>query len=130
MPKNQKGKTFFTKIKPYLFGILKGLAVFLVGFLIVALIMCKGKTDVTPLYYIQYFFIVLGGFVCAVATYKRVGGRGFLTGIISALPYSIVLLLLFAVLVGFNASGNIFLVLPLSWLGGFLGGITAVNTRI
>ncbi len=117
-------------IKPYALGAIRGLGVFVVFYLIIALIMNKTSSEAALLYYMMYLFIILGGFVCGVYVYKKVRGRGFLTGIISTVPYSLLVFLLLCLINGFNASGEILIVFLLSLSGGFLGGITAANTKI
>ena len=130
MPEKNKLKRFLYKLKPYIIGVLRGFCVFLAFYFIIALIMYKTNSDSAFFYYLIYMFIILGGFICGVYVYKKVRGRGFLTGIISTVPYSILVFLLFCVMNDFNASGNILIVFLLSLSGGFLGGITAANTKI
>ena len=130
MPEKSKFKKVLHKSKPYIIGVLRGLGVFAVFYLLIAFIMNKTNIDSDFLYYLIYLFIILGGFVCGVYVYKKVRGRGFLTGIISTVPYSLLVFLLFCLINGFNVSGSIFIVFLLSLSGGFLGGITAANTKI
>ena len=130
MPENNRYKKKLHILKPYALGVLRGLAVFISLYFIIALIMNKTSSESALFYYLMYFFIILGGFVCGVYVYKRVRGRGFLTGIISTIPYSLLVFLLLCLLNGFNASGEILIVFLLSLSGGFLGGITAANTKI
>lgn len=130
MPKNKNINSILHRIKPYLFGVLRGFILFLVLYSVLSLFMYKTNIQSAALYYLMFLFIILGGFVCGVYVYKKVRGRGFLTGVISSVPYSILVFLSFCLINGFNVSGNIFLVFLLSLSGGFLGGITAANTKI
>ena len=130
MPKNKNVTSFFYKAKPYLLGVLRGFIVFAALYLGLSLIMFKTNLESGFLYYFIFLFIVLGGFVCGSYVYKKVRGRGFLIGLISTVPYSLLVFLVFCLINGFSVSGNIFLVFILSLLGGFLGGITAANTKI
>ncbi len=130
MPEKNKFMKVLHKSKPYLIGVLRGLGVFLAFYLLIAFIMNKTNIESDFLYYLIYIFIILGGFVCGVYVYKKVRGRGFLTGIISTIPYSLLVFLLFCLINGFSVSGSIFIVFLLSLSGGFLGGITAANTKI
>lgn len=130
MPKNKKFEGLFNKGKPFVLGTLRGLAVFCVLYFILGFVMYKTNAEQTVLYYLVYLFIALGGFVCGVYVYKKIGGRGFLTGIISTAPYSIVVFLIFLLVNGFRVSDNILLVFVLTLSGGFLGGVTAANTKI
>lgn len=130
MPEKNKINKALHKSKPYIFGALRGLVVFTVFYLLIAFIMNKTNIDSDFLYYLIYLFIIFGGFVCGVYVYKKVRGRGFLTGIISTFPYSLLVFLVFCLINGFNVSGEILIVFLLSLSGGFLGGITAANTKI
>ena len=130
MPKNKNVTNFFYKVKPYLLGVLRGFIVFSSLYLGLSLIMFKTNFESVFLYYFIFLFIVLGGFVCGAYVYKKVRGRGFLIGLISTVPYSLLVFLVFFLINGFSVSENIFLVFILSLLGGFLGGITAANTKI
>lgn len=130
MPENKKYNNKLKIIKPYIIGVLKGFAVFSILFLLTALIMYKFNLDNKALYYLIYLFIALGGFISAISVYKRVRGRGFLTGVIASLPYSLLVFLLIGLISGFNMSGNILIVFLLTLSGGFLGGVTAANTKI
>ena len=130
MPEKKKNGFSFYRIKPYLFGVLRGASVFGVLYILIACIMYKTGSESALFYYLTFLFIILGGFVCGVYVYKKVKGRGFLTGLISTVPYSMLVFLLFCLINGFKVSGDIFLVFLLSLSGGFLGGITAANTKI
>jgi len=130
MPKNKNINNVFNKIKPYLFGVIRGVAIFAILYLGLAFIMFKFNYESAFLYCLMFIFIILGGFVCGVYVYKKVRGRGFLTGLISTIPYSLFVVLVFCLINGFRVSSDIFLVFLLSLSGGFLGGITAANTKI
>ncbi len=130
MPKNKSIGNILHKIKPYFFGVLRGSIVFTALYLCVSFFMFKTNSESAIFYYAIFLFIILGGFVCGVYVYKKVRGRGFLTGLISAIPYSVVVFLVFCFINSFRVSSDIFLVFLLSLSGGFLGGITAANTKI
>ncbi len=130
MPKNKNVNNIFNRIKPYLFGVLRGFSVFIILYLALAFIMFKTNYESALLYCLMFIFLILGGFVCGVYVYKKVRGRGFLIGLISTIPYSLLVMLVFCLINGFRASSDILLVLLLSLSGGFLGGITAANTKI
>jgi putative membrane protein (TIGR04086 family) len=78
----------------------------------------------------MFAFIILGGFICGAYVYKKVRGRGFLTGLLSTVPYSLLVFIVICIINGFTVSGDIFLVFLLALSGGFLGGVTAANTKI
>lgn len=130
MPKNKNYINIFNKVKPYLFGVVRGFAVFAVLYLSLAFIMFKTNYESAFLYYLMFVFIIFGGFVCGVYVYKKVRGRGFLTGLISSLPYSLLVFFTILIINGFNVSGEVLLIFLLSLSGGFLGGIIAANTKI
>ncbi len=130
MPKNKSIANIFNRSKPYLFGVLRGFVVFLVLYLCLSFVMYKTNAESKILYCLMFAFIILGGFICGVYVYKKVRGRGFLTGLLSTIPYSLLVFFLICLINGFTISSDIFLVFLLSLSGGFLGGITAANTKI
>ena len=130
MPKNKNITNFFNKYKPYLFGVLKGFIVFIGLYLCLGLVMYKTNSESKILYFLMFACIILGGFICGAYVYKKVRGRGFLTGLLSTIPYSLLVFLVICIINGFTVSGDIFLVFLLALSGGFLGGVTAANTKI
>ena len=130
MSENKVATALLHKLKPYIFGVIKGNAVFCVFYFALAFFMLKTNAQSPAFYYLMFLFIMLGGFVCAVCVYKRVKGRGFLTGIISSVPYSLVVFLIISAINGFEISVKTLVVLLLAVIGGFLGGVTAANTKI
>ena len=122
--------SIYKKLKPYIYGLLRGVLVFGVLYTGLAFFMYKTNAESKALYYLLFAFIILGGFVCGIYVYKKVRGRGFLTGIISSISYSLVVFFIICVLNGFKISDEIFVVFLLSLSGGFLGGVTAANTKI
>lgn len=130
MPNKKKIGGLVPRLKPYMFGTIRGLITFIVLYLGLAFVMYKTNAEISVLYFLMFLFIVLGGFVCAIYIYKKVGGRGFLTGLIASIPYSIIVFLVFCIINSFNVSSNIIFVFLLTLSGGFLGGITAANTKI
>lgn len=130
MPENKKIGNILNKLKPYLFGVFRGFVLFFVLFMCLSFFMYKTNFNSVALYCLMFVFIVLGGFVCGIFVYKKVRGRGFLTGLLSTIPYSFLVFAVICLVNGFNVSGDIFLVFLLSLSGGFLGGVTAANTKI
>ncbi len=110
----------------YAFSVLKGLVVFAIGVLICAFMVLK-STQSNFFFYFAYLFIALGAFLCAYDASKKITGKGFIKGIISSGAYSIVVLILSVILMKFNVSGNVVLLIPLCLIPGFLGGILAVK---
>ena len=129
MPENNITNIFY-KIKPYLLGVIRGFGAFAALYMVLALIMYKFNSESKILYCLMFAFIILGGFICGVYVYKKVRGRGFLTGLLSTVPYSILVFLVICLINGFTVSGDIFLVFLLSLSGGFSGGVIAANTKI
>lgn len=130
--KNKKANenNLYSKIKPYLKGVVIGDILFIIGVFISGLILFKTEITTTVIYYIPFISMLLGAFFCGVSVQKSVGGRGFLTGILSSVPYLITVLLLICLILKFNVSKNVITIIPICILGGFAGGITAVNSRI
>ena len=129
MPKSNEDN-ILKLVKPYLLGSIKGLTVFTVFYSVIALLMYKTNLNNQYIYYLIYVFIILGGFVCAISVYKKAKGRGFLTGIISSIPYSLSVFLIICAINRFNISTDILIIFILTLSGGFLGGITAANVKI
>lgn len=130
MPKNKNITNIFNKYKPYLFGVLRGFIVFFGLYLCLSLVMYKTNSESKILFFLMFTFIILGGFICGAYVYKKVRGRGFLIGLLSTVPYSLLVFLVICIINGFTVSGDIFLVFLLALSGGFLGGVTAANTKI
>lgn len=130
--KNRKvnDKKLYNKIKPYIKGVVIGNIFFFIGVVISALIIYKSDISSTFVYVIPLVFEFFGAFFCGVSVQKNVGGRGFLIGALSSLPFIATALLFVCVIVGFKVDFNVLIVIPIGVLGGFTGGITAVNTRI
>lgn len=120
----------FNKIKPFIFSTLISLLVWGIGVVITSLIVYKSESEISFVYFIQYIFAFFGAFFGAVKCKKKVGGRGFLVGVISSIPFAVILLLICSVLMRFEVGVNLLLLIPIVLVGGFSGGITAVNTRI
>ncbi len=125
----QKDSLTLSTIKTFGFGTLWGLIVYFIGLFLVSLILLKSQSEAETIYYALYIFIGLGAFTSAIFIQKRVGGRGFITGILSSFPYILVLLASTAIILGFGITGKIIVLLPICLISGFLGGITAVNTK-
>ena len=130
MPKNKNVSELINKFKPYLFGVLRGFVVFSLLYSGLSFVMYKTNSESKILYCLMFAFIILGGFICGVYVYKKVRGRGFLTGLLSTVPYSYFVFFVICFINGFTVSSDIFLVFLLSLSGGFLGGVTAANTKI
>ena len=130
--KNKKTNesNIFNQIKPYIKGVVIGDLFFTIGVIISSLIIYKTDIDSTFVYIIPLIFVFVGAFFCAVNVQKKVGGRGFLTGILSSLPFIVSVLLFVGIILGFKIGVNTLIVVPISILGGFTGGIAAVNKRI
>ena len=130
MLRQLKENKIFKILVIYLSSMLKGGVVFAVGLSLIALIMETLNNDSALLYYGIYMFVVIGAFVCGIASHKKLRGRGFLIGVFSSIPYSLLVFVITSALSNFCINKNIVFVFILSIIGGFLGGITSANTRI
>ena len=130
MPENKNIGKFFYKLKPYLYGVLRGFIIFFAFYMCLSFFIYKTNFNSVVLYCFMFLFIMLGGFVCGAFVYKKVRGRGFLTGMLSTIPYSLLVFFLICIVNGFSVSGDVVLVFVLALSGGFLGGVTAANTRL
>lgn len=116
------------RCKPYIFSTLSGCTVFFGGVGIISLIMLKYFINEPVLYYLAYVFLLTGGFFCGKSLFKRIGGRGFLSGIKGSIPYALIVFTIICLLAPEKSSSVIFII-PICVLGGFLGGIAAVNKK-
>lgn len=130
MNKKANNNKIYNKIKPYIKGAVIGNIIFFIGVMITSLIIYKSDVDSTFVYTIPLVFMFFGAFFCGVSVQKKVGGRGFLTGTLSSLPFIAVVLIFVCAILCFKINFNILTMIPIGILGGFTGGITAVNTRI
>ncbi len=110
----------------YAFSVIKGLLIFLNGITMCAFMVLKTPQS-NFFFYLVYLFVALGAFVCAYNASKNITGRGFIKGLISSGAYMLVILIISLILMKFNVSVNILLLVPLCLLPGFLGGNLAVK---
>ena len=128
--KKIKENMLFDTYKPFISGCIFGFIIFIAGLLISSFIIYKYDIDTAFIYVIPLIFLFIGAFICGIKVQKKVGGRGFLTGILSAVPLSVITLLFIMILLKFNVKPCVFITTSICIAGGFVGGITAVNTRI
>ena len=108
---------------------LKSFSIIVIGILVLSFAYYKLSEHSVIIYYISYLFFVFGGFISGSSFYKKVGGRGILTGTLGALPVTFISYL---ILIAFSfKSLTVFsLIAPLVCiLGGTAGGIVSSNTK-
>lgn len=110
----------------YAFSVIKGLVVFIIGLLFCAFMVLKSPQS-NFFFYMVYVFVALGAFSSGFCASKRINGRGFIKGLISSAAYMLVIIILSIILMKFNISVNLLLLVPLCLVSGFLGGNLAVK---
>lgn len=112
----------------YLFSVLKGLVVLMVGLSVVSVIVMKSTDFNLFTKLIVYGFILFGGFLSGFFANRKLKGRGIVNGILASLIYAVVFLIICVIAMGFNISPEILIVLPVSIVGGIIGGIISANS--
>jgi len=115
-------------IKKYVISIFSGLAFFLLGVAITAIILFYTSTDSRLIFYIPYIFIAIGGLISSKFLYKNSSNRGFEAGIKAGVLYSL-LLFLISYLFCFNISAFSLLMGLVAVLSCVVGGVLAANSR-
>lgn len=114
------------KILVCLSTVMKGFIIFAIGFLLISLIIFK-VNDKSFYYYVIYLFISAGAFVTGFTSYKKLGGRGFVCGLLTS---SILLQIIFCIILisnGFIFTSRMFLIVPICLISGIIGGIIGAN---
>lgn len=119
-----KGEKLLLRYLPCFFY---GCATVLFGLAVLAFAYYKTSSRPQTLYYLVYLFLALAAFLTGSAAFDKLGGRGFLTGLFSAVPLTLALLLVVLITTGFHFGAILFIVVPLMLLFGALGGIAAAN---
>ena len=112
----------------YLFTVLKGLVVLMVGLSVVSAIVMKSTDFNLFTKLIIYGFILFGGFWSGFFANRKLKGRGIVNGIFASLIYAVAFLIICVIAMGFNISPEILIVLPVSIVGGIIGGIISANS--
>ena len=115
-------------VKRYIISILISIVFFLVGVFITSFVLYSTNADSTLIFYIPYFFIVIGGLILSKRLYKNSNSRGFEVGIKTGVLYS-VLIFLISFLFCFKVSVFSFLMVFVAILSCTVGGVLAANSR-
>lgn len=129
MPKILKTKKLVKKQNKtlvWLSTVVKGLAVSAISFLLLSLLIYK-VNDASFYYYAIFFCISLGAFISGYISYKKLGGRGILCGLLSAMIQLLLVLGIILIVNKFNFTPRILLIIPVCLVPGVLGGILSAN---
>ena len=126
---NKKNSNKINLFLKYLPCFLKGEILIIFGILVLSLAYYKLTGYNNYLYYLTYLFIALGGFITGRATYKKLGGRGIVSGLLGSLPITFINLVITYIFCCKNASVFMLLILPVSIFSGAIGGIIASNSK-
>lgn len=124
--KTKKQSKNQNKLIVCLLSVLKGFSVFVIGFLLISLLIYK-VNDTLFYYYLLLVFLALGSFFAGFVSYKKLGGRGIICGLISAAVVTALLLLVILVLMKFQVTSRILLIIPITLVSGVVGGIISAN---
>ncbi len=110
----------------YAFSVLKGLVVFIIGMILCAFVILRSPQS-NFFFYGAYVFIALGAFWCGYSASKRITGRGIIKGIVASAVYMAIIFILSVILMRFNLSAFVLLLLPVCLIPGAAGGIIATK---
>ena len=127
---NKKNNNNINLILKYLPCFLIGELIIIAGIFVLSLAYYKIPGSNSYLYYFTFLIVGFGSFITGKKTYKRLGGRGFLSGILGTLPIALINLLITYLFSLKNADFFILLILPISILCGAVGGVLASNSKI
>lgn len=127
---NQSDNYKCTIIKSYIKALVIGVAVFCLGTVLVALILQNNNKETAVLRILPYILLALGGFTAAVSAYKSLRERGFLNGLIAGVLFAVVIFSTICICLNFEITAKLIIIFPICLVAGFVGGITAANTKI
>ena len=107
-------------------SVLKGLFVFLILFLIISILVYK-VNDSEFYYFMVYGSIALSAFYTGFISYKKLGGRGIIIGLISSMILFSVIFLIVLFSMKFEISSKVLILLPVCVIPGIAGGILSAN---
>lgn len=107
-------------------SVLKGFSVFTMCFLLLSFLIYK-VNDNLFYYFALYAVLALGSFISGYISYKKLGGRGIVCGLISAIIILVLLLVIILFSMKFEISSRILLLIPVCLIPGIAGGILSAN---
>ena len=107
-------------------SVLIGLFLFLLLFLIISILVYK-VNDSEFYYFMVYGSIALSAFYTGFVSYKKLGGRGIIIGLISSMILFSVIFLIVLFSMKFEISSKILVLLPVCVIPGIAGGILSAN---
>ncbi len=115
-------------IVTYIKSSLKGFVVSFVLVLLLAVLYIKnikfGDLATCILIYISF---AVGGLITGYYSHKKVGGKGFVNGIIGGLLYSLIMVGFILIIVRFSFSFNLLILISISVISSIIGGILSAN---
>ena len=107
-------------------SVLIGLFLFLLLFLIISILVYK-VNDSEFYYFMVYGSIALSAFYTGFVSYKKLGGRGIINGLISSMILFSVIFLIVLFSMKFEISSKVLVLLPVCVIPGIAGGILSAN---
>ena len=107
-------------------SVLIGLFLFRLLFLIISILVYK-VNDSEFYYFMVYGSIALSAFYTGFVSYKKLGGRGIIIGLISSMILFSVIFLIVLFSMKFEISSKVLVLLPVCVIPGIAGGILSAN---
>ena len=107
-------------------SVLKGFAVFAIGFLLLSFLIYKANDNLFY-YFAVLAVLALGTFIAGYISYKKIGGRGIVCGLISAVIILALLIVIVLFTMKFEVTARILLLIPVCLVSGISGGILSAN---
>ncbi len=126
---NKKKNNNINLLLKYLPCFLKGEMLTILGILVLSFAYYKLTGYNDYLYYLNYLFISFGSFVAGSSIYKKIGGRGIVSGALGSLPLAIINTFITYLFSYKSANFFILIILPVSIFSGAIGGILASNKK-
>ena len=112
----------------HLFSAAKGLVISAIILLLISFMVLKSTSFTTFTKLIIYLSIVVGAFLSGFISHRKIKGKGYLCGALASLFYVALFFAISLVIMKFNVSVNLILVIPIIAVSGVIGGIVSANT--
>ena len=126
---NKKNSNSFNLLFKYLPCFLKGEVMIIFGIFVLSFAYYKISGYNNILYYSTFLVVASSAFITGRATYKKLGGRGIISGFLGSLPIAIINTLIVYISSYKSTSLFILIILPVSIFSGAIGGILASNSK-
>ncbi len=112
----------------HLFSAVKGIVVTAIILLLVSFMVLKSTSFTMFTKLVIYLSVVVGAFLSGFVSHRKNKGKGYLCGALASLFYVALFIAISLVIMKFNVSVNLVLVIPIIAVSGVVGGIVSANT--